>query len=342
MSRSRTVGQPFWRYVRGYLTVYLPRIRCLSANTVDAYRQSIGAYCQFLKDKRHLEFSKVSFEQLTRESVMAFLQWLQGRSAAVATCNLRLSSLKAFLKYCAEEDLSLYSVYQGVSGIPLMKAPKAPVAYLSETALKEVLSQPDIRTPKGRRNRMILILLYDTGTRVQELVDLRLADLHLEAPTPFVIVTGKGGKTRSIPLMDKTVAHLTEYLRRFHTDPVGDSSAPLFYSMRAGRPHRLSTDAIAVMLNAYGRSARRVCLEVPERVHPHLMRHTRAMHLYRAGMPLSYIAELLGHASMTTTEVYAAADVEMLRAALEKADPQLAEQMPSWKDEESLRKLCGL
>lgn len=342
MTKNRTPGQPFWQYVRNYLTVYLPSIRCLSLKTVDSYRQSLSMYCLFLKEQYKLEFSRVSFEHLTRESVMTFIQWLRGRRSGISTCNLRLSSLKSFLKYCADEDISLYSVYQHVKQIPLMKTPRVPVSYISETALKALLAQPDIRTEKGVRNRMILILLYDTGTRVQELVDMKLADLHLEARTPFVIVTGKGKKTRSIPLMDKTVCHLKEYVRRFHSDSDDATKTPLFYSIRAGMPHVLSTDTIGVMLKSYGSRARKTCLEVPERVHPHLIRHTRAMHLYRSGMPLSYIAEFLGHASMSTTEIYASANIEMLREALEKVDPGLADEIPSWKDEESLKRLCGL
>lgn len=342
MKKNRKPAQQFWQYVRNYLTVNLPRIRCLSPQTVDSYRQSIAMYCLFLKEQSGIEFSKVSFEHVTRDSVVKFIQWLRGRRCGISTCNLRLSSLKSFLKYCADEDISLYFVYQEVKKIPLMKAPRIPVRYMSETALKALLAQPDIRTLKGIRNRMIIILLYDTGTRVQELVDMKVSDMHLEARNPFAIVTGKGSKTRSIPLMDKTVAHLKEYLRRFHTALACENNDPLFYSIRAGIPHMLSTDAVGATLKDYGERARKTCAEVPERVHPHLIRHTRAMHLYRSGMPLSYIAEFLGHASMNTTEIYASANVEMLREALEKVDPELADEMPSWKDEESLRKLCGL
>ena len=142
--------------------------------------------------------------------------------------------------------------------------------------------------------------------------------------------------------MDKTVAHLKEYLRRFHAASVDGTGHPLFYSIRSGMPHVLSTDAISVILKKCGKSAERICPEVPERVYPHLIRHTRAMHLYRSGMPLSYIAEFLGHAHTDTTEIYASASIEMLREALKKADPELAVEMPLWKDEESLKKLCGL
>ena len=142
--------------------------------------------------------------------------------------------------------------------------------------------------------------------------------------------------------MDKTIAHLKEYVRQFHVGSVDRGEVPLFYSLRAGRPHMLSTDAISVLLKNYGDSARRTCAEVPQRVHPHLFRHSRAMHLYQSEMPLPYIAEFLGHASVTTTEIYASADVGMLRKAMEQADPGLANETPAWKNEDSLRRLCGL
>ncbi|HHE40627.1 MAG TPA: hypothetical protein ENL10_03910 [Candidatus Cloacimonetes bacterium] len=205
--------------------------------------------------------------------MVKFIQWLCGRNCGNSTCNLRLSALKSTLKYCADEDISLYSIYQEVKNIPLMKAPRMPVKYMSKIALKALLVQPDIRTVKGLRNRMIIILLYDTGTRVQELVDIKISDLHLEARNPFIIVTGKGNKTRSIPLMNKTVAHLKDYMRRFHTVSASEISNPLFYSIRSGIPHMLSTDTVAIMMKNYGEKARKTCHEVPQRVHPHLVRH---------------------------------------------------------------------
>ena len=342
MTGNNTSGKEFWKCIRNYLTLYLPKIRCLSPRTIDSYRQSITLYCSFLKDQSNLNFSKVSFEHITRDSVMKFIQWLRRRNCGISTCNLRLSALKSTLKYCADEDISHYSVYQEVKKIPLMKAPRIPVKYMSETALKALLAQPDIRTMKGIRNRMIIILLYDTGTRAQELVDIKISDLHLEARNPFIIVTGKGSKTRSIPLMDKTIAHLKNYIRRFHTVSANKNNTPLFYSIRSGIPHMLSTDTLAIMLKNYGERARITCTEVPKRVHPHLIRHTRAMHLYQAGMPLSYIAEFLGHVSINTTGIYASASIEMLRKALEKVDPELSNEMPLWKNEENLKKLCGL
>jgi len=233
-------------------------------------------------------------------------------------------------------------VYLEIKSIPMMKVPKATIQYLSESAMKAVLAQASGNTSKAARNGMLLIMLYDTGCRVQELVDLKVGDLHLAVGDPFVIVTGKGNKPRRIPLMDKTVSHLRKYIDRFHPNEASVNSSPLFYSIHRGKPHSLSTDAVSVILKTCGERAAKTCPDVPDRVNPHLIRHTRAMHLYRAGMPLSYVAEFLGHASITTTEIYATASTDMLRNALETADPDIAGAVPSWKNEETLRRLCGL
>ena len=156
---------------------------------------------------------------------------------------------------------------------------------------------------------------------------------------------GTRGKTISSPdhRRKRSTRHPRELtISRFHANSDNRTNDPLFYSIRSGLPQMLSTDTVSVMLKHYADAARETCPEILKRVHPHLVRHTRATHLYRSGMPLSYIAEFLGHASVTTTEIYASASTEMLREALEKADPEMTQEIPSWKNEESLKKLCGL
>ena len=208
MGKNGSPAQDLWKYIRSYLTVYLPRIRGLSPRTIESYRESISMFCLFLKEANKTDFSKISFDHVTRDAVMKFVQSLRERGCGASTCNLRLSSLKSLLKYCADEDIGLYAIYQDARRVPQMKTSRTPVQYMSEAAVKALLAQPDPKTAKGMRNRMIMILLYDAGVRVQELVDLKVSDLQLQAKNPFIIVTGKGSKTRSVPLMDKTVAHL--------------------------------------------------------------------------------------------------------------------------------------
>ena len=154
---------------------------------------------------------------------------------------------------------------------------------------------------------------------------------------------GKGNKVRCIPLMSKTIVHLKEYLKHFHPAATRDVNQYLFHTKIKGKTDRMSEDSVAWMLKKYGEAARLECPEVPERIHPHQIRHARAQHLYQDGMPLSYIAEFLGHASINTTNVYASADTSMMRAAIEKASNSENTEQPIWrKNEAMISKLCGL
>jgi site-specific recombinase XerD len=335
----------FFRLVRDFLLIYLPKNRCDSPHTVKSYREALQLLRTYLKDERGLEWTQITFDCLDHQTVGAFLAWLEGtRRCSVATRNQRLAALKSFAKYAAQEDVSLTWAYTELSKVPAKKTPRAAIVYLSEKALASLLAQPDPKTPRGLRNNFLLILLYDTGARIQELLDLRLRDLHLQDPVPCVYLHGKGGKTRVIPLLPKTVQHLHRYLQHFHRSH-NNGDAWLFYTRMKGRMGPLSPDAVAQFLNRYGTRAREQCPDVPLRVYPHLFRHTRAMHLYQAGMPLSYIKDFLGHASVDTTDIYAATDITMLKTALEKIRSDLDSPVdpPVWEDnEELLRQLCGL
>ena len=165
--------------------------------------------------------------------------------------------------------------------------------------------------------------------------------------TPCVYLTGKGNKTRIVPLMDKTIAHLNYYLETFHPDDHHKNDSYLFYTQIKGLKGKMSDDNVSCFLKRYALSAHNVCPEVPLRMHAHMFRHTRAMHLYQAGIPLSYIKDFLGHVSVNTTDIYASADTAMMKAALEKIDQQDTELVtrkpPIWENnEELILRLCGL
>ena len=187
---------------------------------------------------------------------------------------------------------------------------------------------------------MILIFLYDSAARIQELTDLCVSSLHLDVAHPYVTIVGKGRKTRNVPLMDKTVKHLRKYLEEFHPDM---NEAPLFYSNHDGLPHKLSTDSIDLILKTAADKARLTCSDVPDRVHCHLIRKTKAMDLYRNKVPLPYIMQLLGHESMSTTSgFYAFATLEMLSDAMNKAAPAFKTDEKIWKKAEIKRLLYSL
>jgi len=322
--------EAFWPHVRKFLTVFLPNQRRLSHNTVCSYKYSLSLFCQFLQEQRGKDLEHVTYSDMTKGNVNDFLQWLrESRKNSISTCNLRLTALKSFLRYAANDDISIVTIFMNIKKIQAMKDKKSKVEYLSKKALKILVDQPNTKNTKGIRNKVIIILLYDTAARINELLSLKLRDLNLSGSNPYVSIRGKGNKLRYLPLMDKTLAHLRSYLEIFHPgDNANDGDRYLFYSMIHCTPCRLSTDTVALFLKKYREAAAKACSDIPNRVHPHLVRHTRATHLYQDGMPLSYVAEFLGHASIDTTRIYASADIEMMRNALMQLEDPIADTKP--------------
>jgi len=334
----------FFKYVRDFLMVYLPKHRCLSDNTIKCYRDTINLLVTFLKMEKGVMFKKITFKTFNHTVLCEFLDWLEcERHSTASTRNQRLVAIRAFFKYAAMEDATLMIAYVELDKVPFKKLPKGRVPYLSEEALAAILRQPDTSTRLGLRNRFFMILMYETGARIQEVLDLRLKDLHPNAQSPCVYLTGKGNKVRAVPLFKKTLEHLNVYLNKFHLETTRKSDALLFYIVIKGNTGKISQDAVASFLKKYGETARGICADVPEKLHAHLFRHGRAMALYKAGMPLSYIKDFLGHASVNTTDIYAFADITMMKEAFDRVNTNTPAEAPVWEaDEKVLLRLCGL
>lgn len=192
-----------------------------------------------------------------------------------------------------------------------------------------------------------MVLMYDTAARIQEIIDLRVCDVRLE-DTPQVRLHGKGNKYRSAPIMKDTVSHYHRYMEVFHPDEGQHSQKELFYTRRKGVCGPISDDTIRIFMDRYAKAAHALCPDVPEKIHPHLLRHSRAMHLYHHGMDLTLVSQWLGHANLSTTLIYAHADTEMKRSAIEKATGDyfpkaFAESSPyDVNDDAVLKRLYGL
>lgn len=329
MKYRRKKESDFWQLARAYLHDYMPVTRNLSDKSVEAYKQSLKVYLNFLETEKGLTNEKINFDVFTRDNIKDFITWLKAKKCASKTINLRLTTIRSFLKYCSEEDFELRGIYTDVCAIKKVKEEKRPIVYLQSSATTAILTAYNTTTAKHRRNRMMLIMLYDTGSRVQELADLNISSLHLREKNPFVTLIGKGRKSRNVPLLNKTVQHLNEYLKEFHPEM---NEQPLFYSLLDGLPHRLSTDSISLVLKSAADRARETCDDVPKRVHCHMIRKTKAMDLYKNGVPLPFIMQLLGHESMSTTSgFYAFATLEMMSDAMNKAAPPIENEEKLWK-----------
>jgi site-specific recombinase XerD len=338
MKKIKNTKDPnFWAYARSFLHIYLPKIRNLSPNTIESYKQAITLYINYLKSQLQIERHEITFDCFNRQMLKDYVIWMfEIQNWAAKTCNLRITAIKSFLEYCADEDITLVSVYNDVCSIRGLKEHKKPIKYMSNEAIQALLKTPKTNTKKGKRNRMMFVFLYDTAARAQELVDVTLRDMHIyNVRSPFVTLTGKGSKSRNVPLMDRTLEHLKLYLQEFHPDMDNASDRPLFYSMRDRKPHALSTDSINLLLKNYSEQAKLTCSQIPQHVHCHLIRKTRAMNLYQQGVPLSMIMELLGHESMSTTSnFYAFATVDMIHDAIKKTTPTAVKEVPIWKNKD--------
>lgn len=340
MKYKRKKPVDFWILARRYLHDYMPVTRNLSDKSVEAYKQSLKVYLEFLKSEKLISDEQVSFDSFTRENIKDFISWLTAKSCSAKTINLRLTAIRSFLKYCSEEDFELRGVYTDVCSIKKVKEEKRPIVCLQPEATSAILVAYDTATAKHRRNRMMLIMLYDTGARVQELADLNISSLHLKETNPFVTLIGKGRKSRNVPLLNKTVQHLQLYLREFHPNL---EENPLFYSLLDGKPHRLSTDSISLVLKSAADKARETCKVILDRVHCHMIRKTKTMDLYKNGVPLPFIMQLLGHESMSTTSgFYAFATLEMMSDAMNKAAPTTDNEEKLWKKNDIKKLLYSL
>ena len=338
----------FFKTIRNYILEYLPKQLCCSENTIKTYRMALNLWVEFLRKHKQIPISKIDFSIFNNELILEYLEWLENtRGCSATTRNHRLMILRAFFKYAGDLDCVQIDLHNEIKKIPIKKTPGKLIEFLSEDALQALLNQPNPQKRLGLRDRFFMILMYETAARCDELLRLKVRDLRIHMRHPISVLTGKGNKPRSVALLPKAVEHCKHYLKIFHPNVnSAGSDELLFYIITHGQKHAMSPDNVAAFMKKHGEAARKICPEVPERVHPHQLRHTRSIHLYRDGMPLALLSEYLGHANPETTKIYAYADTEMQRMAMEKADHmRKGHPIPQavwYNNEEMILELSGL
>lgn len=332
-----------------YFRVYLPKMRKASENTIRSYRKTISSLFDYVAKKRKVSLVDLTFLMLDQSTISAYLDEVEKTGSSVTTRNQRLQAIRSFFTYAGMSNPALLGFKLEVSKIPPKKvSTKNAVNYMSESAMKAIFEQPDINTTKGFRNLFLMLLMYDSAARVQEIVDIRICDLTI-AKTSTLLLHGKGSKDRVVPIMQTTLKQYDKYMNIFHPGISADSEEFLFFNERNGVKNRLDTSTVRKMVQKYGEMARETCPAVPKKVHPHLFRHSRAMHLYQHGMDLTLVSQWLGHAQLDTTLIYAFADTEQKRKAIEQATPanSILKSKKTVKrfvltDDDLIKKLYGL
>lgn len=338
----------FYELLRNFLTEYLLVKRNFSPKTVRAYKQSLNLYRTYFSNVKGIHFGEMDFTCFSKDDVYSFLTWLkQERGCAPQTQNLRLAAIKSFLRFCGEEDVQLMATYLSVAGIHEFKTQKQQrIEYLTQPQLKLLFKTPDVGTSKGRRDRFFLIIAYETGARLDELVNLRLSDIIRANGFVTIRILGKGSKLRYVPLDPTTVKHLDAYIKEFHS--TSTKEAYLFFTLHDGQHTQMKPGTVDYMMKKHGAAAHEADDSFPSGLHCHMLRHSIAMAMLKKGIPISYIRDFLGHSSIETTTIYSHADDEMIASALASIEHEPSEDdskrlSKDWKGkEEYLLQYCGL
>lgn len=343
MKRKILKENLFFSMTWDYLNIFLPSQNQKSNKTVKAYCDALTIFRRYVSEECKLSIEEFEFEKLTYDFILDYRIFLENKGYKPKTVNHRISVIAAYIKYVAMKKTELMQIYLNVSEVP----------YVKETQdIKEIIENPEalqmlLSSPKpskiGIRDQIIMTILYDSAIRADELINLDLLDVNINNDVPCLRIYGKGSKERIVPISENTVLLIQNYIRIYHAS---GRSSPFIYTIINGRKNRMSERNIERILEKYGDIVRKIYSDIPARIHPHMLRRTRATGWYRDGVPIETIAVLLGHSNIQTTrKSYAKPSAEMLKSEISKSDTPLIEELSEktlWENDDELARLCGL
>lgn len=304
----------FSALVQQFFTEYLVNQRAMSPRTIASYRDAMLLFLDFAQHRLGKMPTALKLADITPDLILAFLDHLElQRHNAVRSRNLRLTALRAFLKFAARRDVSSFFVIEQAMGIPMKRFERPMLGFLSREEMLAILGQPG-ETWTSQRDHLLLTLLYNTGARVSEIIGIKVGDVVM-GESACVHLRGKGRKQRSTPLWKSTIQEIRAWLK---SNPALDADAALLPN-RDGQP--MTRCNVTQRLNiAVARAAKTVSSLSKRKISPHTIRHTTAMHLLQSGVAFNVIALWLGHESTTTTHRYVEADLAMKNKALARLE----------------------
>jgi integrase/recombinase XerD len=315
MSGNALDSSPLGPLLQYFFTDHMLSHRRASQQTVDSYRDTFRLLLHFLQQRTGKEPASLRVGDLDAPAILSFLDHIeQQRKNQIQSRNVRLAAIRSFFRLVALRDPASIQFVTRVLAIPLKRADKRLVGYLTRPEMDAILGVPDRKTWDGQRDYTLLLTFYNSGARVSELTSLKRSQIRLGA-TSFLHLHGKGRKEREVPLWPTTARSLKLWLEATPAPPDG----PAFPSARGAT---LSRDGVNYVLQAAVREAAKTCPSLAtKRVSPHVLRHTTAMHLLQAGVDITVIALWLGHESPETTQIYVEADLKTKEQALQNVAP---------------------
>lgn len=312
----------FGQSVQRFFQDYLPQLRGMSIHTIKSYRDALVLFLRFTGDDTGKPIEKIQLSDLNHDRVMRFLQYLEDdRQNTIATRNVRLAALHTFVRFLAAENLERLSDMQAVLSIPFKRGEREePIDYFESDEMSSFLQVIDRDTPSGARDYVLFALLFNTGARVQEVLNLRVCDVRVDRPCQ-VRLHGKGNKVRLCPIWSGTAELMVEHIKKI--PDAGREDVTTRFIFRNQRGGQLTRFGVRYRLKKHlAACASKTPSLKGKSLHPHSLRHSTAIHLLKAGVDFATISQWLGHASVNTTMRYARADIDLKRAALAQVFPE--------------------
>ena len=299
----------FFDYIDKYFNIHLVNEIKASNKTIDNYKWSFKLLFKYIEDKYSYKLQDFTLDKFTKDFVLDFLSWIEtNRNNSISSRNLRLASIKSFTSFIFQYEIDNSELIR-IMKIPRKKDIKKKPEVVTEEEIKILLSQPNIKIKKGRRQLAILSLIYDAGLRIDELLSLKVKNINFKNFNTVNVLHGKGNKQRDIPISDDVMKILNIYISDYDLKPED-------YLFSNPKKEKLSSNSIRKIINKNIKLAKEQDSSFPDKINPHKFRHSKATHLINKGVSIVEVKEFLGHADLSSTQIYITTNLLQKREAL--------------------------